>query len=174
MRLKTSCAVKRVGLGGLRVFASLCLIRMGAASPGCWGFGGESVGKLLLAKYALHGDFSPASYIRRAMGNYIRAFCVSEDVPPITKVVQWLATREVVVKVENGDPLKMQSRGWDQVSLIYKEGKLPIIARCTRTDVKGNGSASDEIKMFLEKIGAVGKNKTKKRIADHLKATRFI
>jgi len=23
------------------------------------------------------------------MGNYIRAFCVGEEVPPITKVVQW-------------------------------------------------------------------------------------
>ena len=108
------------------------------------------------------------------MGNYIRAFCVSEEVPPVTKLVQWLATRDVHVRVENGDPMKMQSRGWDQVSLIYKEGKLPIIARCTRTDVKGNGSANEELKTFIEKVGPVGKNKTKKRIVDHLKATRFI
>ena len=108
------------------------------------------------------------------MGNYIRAFCVGEEVPPITKVVQWLGTRDVHVKVADGDPMKMQSRGWEQVSLVYKEGKLPIIARCTRTDVKGNGSADGELKMFLEQIGAPGKNKTKKRIVDHLKATRFI
>jgi hypothetical protein len=110
------------------------------------------------------------------MGNYIRAFCVGEEVPPIAKVVQWLATRDVVVKVENGDPMKMQSRGWEQVSLIYKEGKLPIIARCTRTDLKGSasGSADDELKGFIERVGAPGKNKTKKRIVDHLKATRFI
>ena len=75
------------------------------------------------------------------MGNFIRAFCVGEEVPPITKVVQWLATRDVHVRVENGDPMKMQSRGWEQVSLIYKEGKLPIIARCSRTDAKGDASA---------------------------------
>src|SRR5687768_10638207 len=99
------------------------------------------------------------------MGNYIRAFCVGEEVPPITKVVQWLASRDVHVKVENGDPMKMQSRGWEQVSLIYKEGKLPIIARCMRTDAKGNGTDADagsELKSFIERIGAVGKNKTKK------------
>jgi len=111
------------------------------------------------------------------MGNYIRAFCVGEEVPPITKVVQWLASRDVHVKVENGDPMKMQSRGWEQVSLIYKEGKLPIIARCMRADAKGNGTDADagsELKSFIERIGAVGKNKTKKRVVDHLKATRFI
>ena len=51
------------------------------------------------------------------MGNYIRAFCVGEEVPPITKVVQWLGTRGVSVKVADGDPMKMQSRGWEQVSL---------------------------------------------------------
>jgi len=108
------------------------------------------------------------------MGNYIRAFCVSEEVPPITKVVQWLATKDVQVRVENGDPMKMQSRGWEQVSLIYKDGKLPIIARCTRTDAKGNGSANEELRGFIEQVGAVGKNKTKKRVVDHLKQTRFI
>src|SRR3954469_23953972 len=108
------------------------------------------------------------------MGNYIRAFCVGEEVPSITKLVQWLATRDVQVKVENGDPMKMQSRGWEQVSLIYKEGKLPIIARCTRTDATGDGAAGDELKLFLSQIGQPGKNKTKKRVADHLKATRFI
>jgi len=31
------------------------------------------------------------------MGNYIRAFCVGEEVPPITKGVQWLGTRDVRV-----------------------------------------------------------------------------
>jgi hypothetical protein len=111
------------------------------------------------------------------MGNYIRAFCVGEEVPPITKVVQWLGTRDVHVKVADGDPMKMQSRGWEQVSLVYKEGKLPIIARCTRTDAKasaGSDSAGDELKMFIERIGAPGKNKVKKRVVDHLKATRFI
>jgi len=112
------------------------------------------------------------------MGNYIRAFCVGEEVPPITKVVQWLGTRDVHVKVADGDPMKMQSRGWEQVSLIYKEGRLPIIARCTRTDAKSSGadsaSAAEELKDFIERIGAVGKNKVKKRVVDHLKATRFI
>jgi hypothetical protein len=108
------------------------------------------------------------------MGSYIRAFCVGEEVPPITKVVQWLGTRGVVVKVENGDPMKMQSRGWEQVSLVYKEGKLPIIAKCTRMDAKGNGPANEELKGFLERVGAVVKNKVKKKVVDHLKATRFI
>ena len=107
------------------------------------------------------------------MGNYIRAFCVGEEVPSITKLVQWLATREVAVKVQDGDPMKMQSRGWEQVSLVYKEGKLPIIARCSRTDAK-NSEAADELKGFIERLGAVGKNKVKKRVVDHLKATRFI
>jgi len=108
------------------------------------------------------------------MGNYIRAFCVGEEVPPVTKVVQWLATRDVHLKVADGDPLKMQSRGWDQVSLIYKEGKLPIIARCMRTDAKADASAADELKDFIERVGQPGKNKVKKRVLDHLKATRFI
>ena len=108
------------------------------------------------------------------MGNYIRAFCVSEEVPPVTKLVQWLATKDVHVKVENGDPMKMQSRAWEQVSLIYKEGKLPIIARCLRADATGDGGGGDELKMFIEQVGAPGKNKVKKRIVDHLKATRFI
>jgi hypothetical protein len=110
------------------------------------------------------------------MGNYIRAFCVGEEVPSVTKLVQWLATREVAVKVQDGDPMKMQSRGWEQVSLVYKEGKLPIIARCSRTDAKSSdaGSAAEELKGFIERIGAVGKNKTKRRVVDHLKATRFI
>ena len=108
------------------------------------------------------------------MGNYIRAFCVGEEVPSVTKLVQWLATREVAVKVTDGDPMKMQSRGWEQVSLVYKEGKLPIIAKCTRTDVKGNGSASEELKEFLEKVGSPGKSRVKKKVVDHLKATRFI
>src|SRR2546421_13127228 len=85
---------------------------------------------------------SPESYIRRAMGNYIRAFCVGEEVPPITKVVQWLGTRGVSVKVADGDPMKMQSRGWEQVSLIYKEGRVPMIGRGTRADAKGTGPAS--------------------------------
>ncbi len=107
------------------------------------------------------------------MGNYIRAFCVGEEVPPITKVVQWLATREVHLKVADGDPMRMQSRGWEQVSLIYKEGKLPIIARCTRVDGK-DPSAGDEVKDFIQRIGAVGKNKAKKRVVEHLKATRFV
>jgi hypothetical protein len=108
------------------------------------------------------------------MGNYIRAFCVGEEVPSVTKLVQWLATRDVAVKVVDGDPMKMQSRGWEQVGLVYKEGKLPIIARCTRTDEKGNGPANEELKSFIERVGQPGKNKSKKRVLDHLKATRFI
>ena len=107
------------------------------------------------------------------MGNYIRAFCVGEEVPPIAKVVQWLASRDVAVKVVDGDPMKMQWRGWEQVGLIYKEAKLPIMARCMRTDAK-DSAAAEEVKSFIERIGAVGKNKIKKRIVDHLKATRFI
>src|SRR6266699_3320065 len=107
------------------------------------------------------------------MGNYIRAFCVWEEVPSVTKLVQWLGTRGVSVKVVDGDPMKMQWRGWEQVGLIYKEGKLPIMARCMRTDAK-DSAAAEEVKSFIERIGAVGKNKIKKRIVDHLKATRFI
>ena len=35
-------------------------------------------------------------------------------------------------------------------------------------------SASEELKEFLAKLGSPGKNRVKKKVVDHLKATRFI
>src|SRR4051812_2587264 len=46
------------------------------ASFARWGFHSQIRWKAVVAKVCWHRDFSPQSYIRRAMGNYIRAFCV--------------------------------------------------------------------------------------------------
>src|SRR5438105_15646539 len=96
------------------------------------------------------------------MGNYIRAFCVGEEVPPIAKVVQWLASRDVAVKVVDGDPMKMQWRGWERGGRIKRGGGLRIRGGGRRREGKDWGRAEGG-KSLMEGMGAGGKRKYRKR-----------
>lgn len=112
--------------------------------------------------------------LRDPMGYYVRAFCLARNAPTLAEMLQWLAEREVKLSLEDQrDRDQAQSPQWHNAALTFEQGKPPILIECDRND-GDNSLARQEIQAFLDKIGAPGRSTAKRRVAAHLKGTKFI
>jgi len=109
------------------------------------------------------------------MGYYVRAFCTSETIPTIANVLGWLEKRGRRLELDKGmSAVDEDSIEWEQLALVYRRGKLPILAECNRDDGSPESLMQQEIGEFLDSIGRPGPSLAKQRVISHLKKTRYI
>ncbi len=82
------------------------------------------------------------------MSYYIRAFCTALEVPDLETIQVWLRERGSKAVIDEVDhafeaaeageigpsALNLADSDWEQVALVYRAGKLPILAECNRDD----------------------------------------
>jgi hypothetical protein len=77
------------------------------------------------------------------MGYYLRAFCTSEDLPPLGRVVEWAAAQGVPLALEHEpDPGALGPAGWRWAEIRYKHSKRPLVVDVSRA--AGNGLPLEE------------------------------
>ncbi len=109
------------------------------------------------------------------MGYYVRAFCKADKVPSANSVLKWLDARGFQFSIEISDTgIDAYSCEWKQISLKYKDDKLPILVDCDRDDGSDSCLMRKEINEFLELIGKPGLFSAKRRVVKHLRDTRFV
>ena len=70
--------------------------------------------------------------------------------------------------------LDLATSDWEQIAIAYRAGKLPILADCNRDDGTDESLMREEIAEFVEFIGEPGQSATKRRVLEHLAATKFV
>jgi hypothetical protein len=121
------------------------------------------------------------------MGYYLRAFCTGSTVPELPTVQKWLraagygvtlddparAVQAVQAGAALAPPAALPSGLWEQVAVVYKTGKLPILAACDRRTGQ-ESLAEEEISEFMEMVQAAPVGRSQAQILDHLKHARFV
>jgi hypothetical protein len=125
---------------------------------------------------------------RDAMGYYIRAFCTAQHPPRLADIQGWLRERGSRAVLDDPDHAVMASRDnaisapildldtseWQQVALIYKVAKLPILAECSRDDGKQDSLLHAEVREFADAVREALPEDARTRVLAHLQATQFI
>jgi hypothetical protein len=122
------------------------------------------------------GSLAERSAAEGFMGYYVRAFCTAPEPPTVRTVLDALASWGVVLTPESAysGPDILDAADWERFEFLYKAGKQSIVAECNRHDGTPDCLAAREVEEFIEMIGPVGRSKAKRRVVDHLKATRFV
>jgi hypothetical protein len=122
------------------------------------------------------------------MGYYIRAFCKASKVPDLASIQAWLRAYNSTAVIDEPDHaidaarsdemkqpiLNLATTDWEQIAVVYRAGKLPILAECNRNDDSDDCLANEEIAEFVEFIGKPGLSVAKRKVLQHLAATTFI
>ena len=122
------------------------------------------------------------------MGYYVRAFCTASKVPDLAAIQSWLRERGSAAVIDGPDRaveaaqqgvskppvLELQSSDWEQVAVVYRTGKLPILAECNRDDGTDTSLLRQELEEFIELIAEPGLSEPKKQVLEHLRSTKFI
>jgi hypothetical protein len=76
------------------------------------------------------------------MGYYLRAFCMSAEIPPLRTVFDWAETQGVRLEAPSAD---LETNAWEQAELVYKKDRSPIVAEANKGDL-----VREEIEEFTE------------------------
>jgi len=106
------------------------------------------------------------------MDYYVRAFCIADEVPPVSDLLQWLQERDVRLAPGEGDG-SLESSDWQRQPLRYKESRQPFILECRR-DGGADSPMRMEIDDFIRRVNEAGTGRANKRIVSHLRKTKFI
>ena len=102
------------------------------------------------------------------MGYYTRAFCTVDQVPLMRDILVWVNAKGYNIKLDDPDGnIDTGSDNWQQVGVLYKEGKLPILVECARDDGSNECLLRQEVEEFLEEIGAFDEPNLKTEIVAH-------
>lgn len=100
------------------------------------------------------------------MAYYLRAFCTSNDIPPLRTVLDWAASQGVRLDAPKAD---LDTRTWEQAEVLYKPDRSPIVAEANADDL-----ASEEAREFIESLDDVDESPEKQKVLGHLRQTRAI
>lgn len=116
-----------------------------------------------------------AQSILLGMGYYIRAFCTLGEPPPLRPVLAFSAERgaHLVLDSDVSKPA-LDDGSWDQVGIVYKENKAPILLEVNRDDGSDESLMREEIEEFIELLQDAPKNRNRRRVEKHMRNTRFI
>ena len=111
------------------------------------------------------------------MGYFVRAFCTTGEAPAISRVLDFATKLGSTVRLDpDVTALDLADPTWDQVGVLYKDGKLPILVEVDR-DGSGDNDDSllkEEIEEFLEFVAEAPDNASRRKVEAHLRATKFI
>src|SRR3954449_8687992 len=122
------------------------------------------------------------------MSYYVRVFCTSADVPSLATVQAWLRANDSIALIDEPDHaiesaeagelqppvLDLATSEWDQVALVYRAGKLPILVDCHRDNGTAESFMRKEIAEFVNLIGVPNGSTARRRVLQHLTATKFV
>ena len=94
------------------------------------------------------------------MAFYLRAFCTSDEIPPLRAVFEWAEGRGVRLKAPAAD---LDAQGWTQAEVIYQPDRQPFIAERNTGDLLG-----EEVEEFAELLEDTDDSPEKQRVLDHL------
>lgn len=81
-------------------------------------------------------------------GYYLRAFCTSEDLPPLGRVLDRAAAHGGSLKVEyESDPGALDPAGLRWAEIRYQHGKRPLVVDVSRA--AGHGLPLEEAEEFI-------------------------
>jgi hypothetical protein len=108
------------------------------------------------------------------MGYYVRVFCTTGDPPALAPVLEHARGRGSEISLDpDASETSLDDADWSQVGLLYKPGKLPILLEVNR-DEGDESLVREEIEEFMEFLGDAPSNTHRKRVEEHLRATRFV
>jgi hypothetical protein len=109
------------------------------------------------------------------MGYYLRAFCIEEQVPPLTEIKDKLQSEGCLIEFNKTDGIAdLKSLEWTRADLTYQKGKRPILVECNRNNGEKGNMAEGEINEFLEFVGSPGLSLAKRKVIKQLQNTKFI
>lgn len=107
------------------------------------------------------------------MGYYLRAFCKSEDLPPLEQVLEWAAAQGVSLELESSGPGELDPARWREAELRYKPGKQPLVVGVSRA-ADNRPLLSEEVEEFIEFLEDVNESAEKRKVLAHLQESRAI
>jgi hypothetical protein len=107
------------------------------------------------------------------VGYYLRAFCTSEDLPPLGRVFEWAAAQGVLFALENApDPDELDSARWRWAELRYMHGKRPLVVDVSRA--ADYGPPFEEVEEFIELLEQVDESAQRHWVLAHLRESRAV
>jgi hypothetical protein len=105
------------------------------------------------------------------LGYYLRAFCKSE-VPPLRRVLEWVANEGVVLELDGGSEL-LDDENWREAEIRYDEGKQPLVVDVSRAS-SNDELLSDEVEEFVEFLEDVDDSPEKQKVLEQLRESRAV
>ncbi len=100
------------------------------------------------------------------MAYYLRAFCTSDDIPPLREVLEWAASQGVRLDVPSAD---LDSDTWGQAEVLYTADRSPIVA-----EANADTLAHEEVDEFIESLEDVDESPEKQKVLEHLRQTKAV
>jgi hypothetical protein len=108
------------------------------------------------------------------MGYFVRAFCSAATSPPLDHVLQALGARGVTLAPESGDPGDLREPDWEELAISWAADRPALQLTCSREDGSGRGELREEIQQFMDFVRDAPESGERRRVLDHLRATRFV
>jgi hypothetical protein len=106
------------------------------------------------------------------VGYHLRAFCTSEELPPLRPILEWAASQGVGLRLAGG-PEVLDDAGWREAELDYKPGKEPLVVDVSRAS-SGDELLAEEVEEFVEFLEDVDDSAEKGKVLAHLQASRAV
>jgi len=106
------------------------------------------------------------------MAYYVRIFCASSEVPTLTSIASWVATKGVrldIVPVRGG----IDSRDWSEAEVSQAGRAVRFHVGVNRVDASSE-IALKEIDEFREMVLATPESTSRQEVLDHLARTKLI
>jgi hypothetical protein len=108
------------------------------------------------------------------MGYYVRAFCTASMAPPLGVVLNALAARGIVLAADAVPPEDLRASDWEEATLGFGPNQRRFVVTCDRETSPGHTVVREEVQQFIEFLQDGPPSPERKRVVDHLRATRFI
>jgi hypothetical protein len=108
-----------------------------------------------------------------SMGYYVRAFCTASQPPPLQVVLDALAASGVALSAEGVPPEDLREADWDEAAIGFAAGQPPALVTCDR-QTGAHNLVREEVQQFIEFLQDAPASPERKRVVDHLRATKFI
>jgi hypothetical protein len=97
---------------------------------------------------------------------YLRAFCKSEDLPPLRAVVEWAESHGVRLDAPSAD---IDARTWEQAEVAYRADRQPFIAGMNTGEL-----LQEEVEEFVEFLEDVDDSLERQKVLDHLEQSKAV
>ena len=108
------------------------------------------------------------------MGYYLRAFCLSDELPPLCAAFEAAAEEGVELRLaRDHDAVDVEAADWGQAAIIYAGGRRPFLAEMHRA-AEADGLVAEEVEEFSALLDGVPDTPEKARVLDQLTRTRAV